>query len=716
MTGLDEDTDPLGSTTVLPADVHVPYTAEQRLQVGTVLRDRFMLLEEVAGGSMGVVYKALDRRLSEVNSEGHWVAIKVLTPRLSGSPDALRALQQEAVKMRCLSHPNIVRFMDLDRDEDLYFLVMEWLGGSSLHDMLNEASGEHIDFEKALEIIRQIGAALEYAHQRGIVHADVKPGNIMVMPSGQVKLFDFGIARIRQKQRTGNDNFDPSVLNATTPAYSSMQVLTGENPVPADDVFSLACLTYRLIAGYRVFGPRDAAEAAEEGMEPQPIESLSKAQWQVLRKALAYSRVTRYASPAEFVAAFCESAKLLTAERESTDERESFSSARVEKDDMIGHLLEPPVRRRRWFVTTGMITLMAAIFWFQEPLRDLIETHTSINRHSVSRARPGPESLNPKIDQDLSEIVVRQSSRRPVANDSLAPGRDKPTGLVSADGDLAAQNASNTDDSGQGEFPEIRTTETHPPGTGNLKPADLSVPLPASGSASAESVLTLTEDGAPGTVDFIRTSSLAESLTLRLVEVSDNSNISSRANPQFVISDNGLIVFSAGQSRVRVSITMTSDPLREEDRETQLMLRDTGNAGVTLATITLRLRDDDRRRFEAGLAPNTVGFAVSQVSVRERDPAVQIDVIRFKPDASQMEVHYTVRDVTATDGEDYIAPASGTVLFGPGERLARILIPVVQDVDAEGDEAFMLELQGDAVSTESRIYRRIAVMIRDDDS
>jgi hypothetical protein len=129
----------------------------------------------------------------------------------------------------------------------------------------------------------------------------------------------------------------------------------------------------------------------------------------------------------------------------------------------------------------------------------------------------------------------------------------------------------------------------------------------------------------------------------------------------------------------------------------------------------MTLRDDDQRTFEASLAPNTVAFAVSQVSVRERDPAVQIDVLRFKPDSSELNVAYFVRDVTATEGEDYFAPATGTVNFGPGQRTARIFIPLVQDTVPETDEAFMLELDSPTPANDANIYLRIAVMIRDDD-
>ena len=115
-----------GETDVIATQVIDEVVPEERIQVGSVLRDRFLLKERVAGGSMGVVYKALDRRLAEADDGEPWVAIKVLSPKLSRNGNALRALQQEAAKGRCLTHPNIVRFLDLDRDDELYFIVMEW--------------------------------------------------------------------------------------------------------------------------------------------------------------------------------------------------------------------------------------------------------------------------------------------------------------------------------------------------------------------------------------------------------------------------------------------------------------------------------------------------------------------------------------------------------------------------------------------------------------
>jgi hypothetical protein len=231
--------DPFGSTDVIATDLFEPQDADARVQVGSVLRDRFVLQERVSGGSMGVVYRALDRRLAEAASAEPWVAIKVLSPQLARNGKALRALQQEAAKSRCLMHANIVRFIDFDRDDDLYFIVMEWLDGRTLADILDSPESGMIDVETSFRIVRQIGKALDYAHRCGIVHADVKPGNIMILPSGDARLFDFGVARVQQRQRAGSEDFDPAALGALTPAYSrrsrpgGRRVLTGLPAVPA---------------------------------------------------------------------------------------------------------------------------------------------------------------------------------------------------------------------------------------------------------------------------------------------------------------------------------------------------------------------------------------------------------------------------------------------------------------------------------------------------
>jgi hypothetical protein len=160
---------------------------------------------------------------------------------------------------------------------------------------------------------------------------------------------------------------------------------------------------------------------------------------------------------------------------------------------------------------------------------------------------------------------------------------------------------------------------------------------------------------------------------------------------------------------------MSSDPLREADQLSTLRVREADSASSQLATIEIVLEDDDQRRFEAQLPSNTIAFAASQVSVQERDPAVQIDLVRFKPDSTSLAVGLEIEDVTASAGEDYLVPGTTSVTFGPGQRAARVLIPLVQDSAYEGDEAFAVNLNSaDAVSRDG-VHYRINIIIRDDD-
>jgi serine/threonine protein kinase len=660
--------DDFGTTTVIPNDARLTVTADSRVQVGSLLRDRFLLQKKISGGSMGVVYKALDRRLAEAESDEPWVAVKVLSPLLAENGQALRALQQEAAKGRCLVHPNIVRFIDLDRDDDLYFLIMEWLDGRTLANILDSADAKSIDRDAALRIIDQIGDALAYAHRCGIIHADVKPGNIMLMPNGDAKLFDFGVARVRQTQTTSD--FDPNVLGAMTPAYSSMQVLTGDEPVPADDVFSLGCLLYRLIAGHRVFGPRDAAEASQQGMKPQRPQGLNDGQWRALKKALSYARVTRFASVEEFTDALRDDSGDTT----SLDTTESLDT-------------EKSGARGKWIAAAIVILALLGGAMYQFGILDpwLPE---------VSDA--------PEIADAFEEIVPQ------------------PVDVSPEDEDVLEDAAT---DSGLDELKSQEDSATAPEAPpeplvdfSKLPPADLEVPFTMGNVTATNFEVRLSEDGQPVIVDFVRNSELGAALTLKLDEVGFSGNRSPWASGQYTFSNSGLVRFPAGQDRSRITLAMTSDSLREADQLSTLRLREVDSAESELAVIHVTLEDDDQRTFEALLPTNQIGFAASQASIRETDPAVQIDLVRFNPDSSRVVAEYTVNDVTATEGEDYFAPGSYSVTFGPGQRSARLLIPLVQDTLFEGDEAFVVELAGSDDVEIKNVFQRIVVMIRDDET
>ena len=681
------------SSTVVLADSAAQKSApaDARVQVGSVLRDRFMLKEQVSGGSMGVVFKALDRRLAEADSESPYVAIKVLSPKLSESPLALRALQQEAAKGRCLVHPNIVRFMDLDRDDELYFIVMEWLEGRTLADILDSPDSRSIDTDRAFKIVRQVGDALHYAHRCGIVHADVKPGNIMILPNGDAKLFDFGVARVRQQQLDKDPDFDPGVLGLLTPAYSSMQVLTGEKPVPADDVFSLACLLYRLIAGYRVFGPRNAAEAAEAGMKPQRLDQLSEASWRVLKKALSYSRVMRFDSMADFVEALeSDAAEAITVDvpaptRFAADDEERRGPGRAIFGVLILAALVGVAANQM-----GMLEGLKDRYLGNEDgaIRDLPAVAEPIQPEAGSEApRPEPAA----IDDEPQPL--------PAATEPPAESEEERV-VIEAEEPVSV--------------PEPEVVMEPLVDFSELPPPTAELPL-AVGQGNSETVIVrLREDGPGATVDLVRQNT-EMALSLRLEEVGFSGSRSPWSSGQYEFSDDGFVEFPVGQDRARVTLTMTPDRIREADQQSTLRVREADMATSQLGTINVVLEDDDQRAFESTLPANTVAFAASQVTVNEKDPAVQLDILRYNPDNTPMVVGFRLRDITASQGEDYFAPGGFTVEFGPGQRATRLLIPLVQDSEYEANEAFSVELLiGDSAAAVD-VHRRTAVLIRDDD-
>jgi hypothetical protein len=202
---------------------------------------------------------------------------------------------------------------------------------------------------------------------------------------------------------------------------------------------------------------------------------------------------------------------------------------------------------------------------------------------------------------------------------------------------------------------------------------------------------------------------------LRVEEVSYSGSRSPWATGQYSYSDNGIIEFPAGQDRARLTLAMAPDNLREADQQSVLRIRDADTPDSALATITVVLEDDDQRVYESTLPANTVAFATSQVTVNEADPAVQLEIIRFNPDEQPLSIGYSLRDITASQGEDYFAPGGYTIEFGPGQRTTRLLIPLVQDSTYEDNEAFSVELSTAESTADSGVFRRVAVLIRDDD-
>lgn len=282
--------------------------------VGTVLNGRFTLEEVLGHGGMGTVFRARDSLRDEAEDKNPYVAVKVLGKDFKRHPQSLVALQREAVKAQTLAHPNIITVHDFDRDGGTVYMWMELLDGEPL-DQIMARSSLHggMPLREVLPIVSGIGNALSYAHEKGIVHSDLKPSNIFVTRDGTVKVLDFGIARAiaspdrdRGRAEEHKTLFDAAELGAMTPAYASPEMLLDLEPHPRDDVYALACLTYEMLAGRHPFDRMPAHLAMHAGLALKSIRGLKRHQMNALRHGLAFTRGGRTARVQDFLAEFGE--------------------------------------------------------------------------------------------------------------------------------------------------------------------------------------------------------------------------------------------------------------------------------------------------------------------------------------------------------------------------------------------------------------------------
>ena len=272
-----------------------PRAADDSVGVGDILKGRFSLVAMIGEGGMSRVFKAIDLRRAEAGAEVPFVAVKVLTEPFDEYFGSMAALQREAHKLQSLTHPNIVRVFDCDRDEQTVFMTMEYLAGRSLQKILRAGADRPMDSAAALKLIEAIGEALESAHQNHIVHGDLKPGNVIVTDDGGVKVIDFGMAQFiaRADAVVEVGSVGEARPKAITPRYASPQLAAGYDPEPADDVYALACIAYEALSGTHPFGTEGIQRVG--GVQtplPRPTQ-MPLHQYTALARALTYDRQHR---------------------------------------------------------------------------------------------------------------------------------------------------------------------------------------------------------------------------------------------------------------------------------------------------------------------------------------------------------------------------------------------------------------------------------------
>jgi serine/threonine protein kinase len=278
--------------------------AAREVAIGDVLRNRYRVVGVLGHGGMATVFEAVDEYRVDLPTTSQRLAVKVLHTAVTQREELLSELQREFQHLQLLSHPNIVRVHEFDRDGDIAFFTMEFLDGALLSQVLGARKGVALSRPYTLATMRDVGAALAHAHSRGVLHGDINPQNIFITNNGELRVLDFGASHQILRDRWNTDTRLSERAPVATPGYASCQLLEGQYPDARDDVFAFACVAYVLLSGRHPFPNRTAVEACAQRLRPPRPPRITNQQWRVLREGLRWERDRRPADVQQWLDRF----------------------------------------------------------------------------------------------------------------------------------------------------------------------------------------------------------------------------------------------------------------------------------------------------------------------------------------------------------------------------------------------------------------------------
>ncbi|MFZ0955326.1 MAG: protein kinase [Candidatus Sulfotelmatobacter sp.] len=319
----------------------------------------YRILGKLGGGGMGVVYEAEDLKL------GRHVALKFIPDNLTGDPKALERFEREARAASQLNHPNICTIHGIEENNGHPFIVMEKLEGQSLKQRIN---GQAMDLEPVLDISIQVAEALAASHAKGIVHRDIKPANIFLTPSGQVKVLDFGLAKLVHNLGTDDDAGADNSLTAVgvipgTAVYMSPEQARGETIDGRSDLFSFGVVMYEMSTGKKPFAGNNSLVTLDAVLHQKPVPprqlnpKLPMELEGIVGKAMEKDRTHRYQGALEMRSDLA----LLKRETESGVVKSGLNSAKLR----VGTKTFGQSNRLQLYILVGLtavlLTVLAAV-------------------------------------------------------------------------------------------------------------------------------------------------------------------------------------------------------------------------------------------------------------------------------------------------------------------------------------------------------------------
>ncbi len=362
----------------------------------------YRIVEQLGAGGMGVVYKAHDDRLDRA------VALKLLPENMARQPQALERFRREARAASALNHPNICTIYDIGEEDGHAFIAMEFIDGETLRAQIH---GKPFPLDEILKLGIQIAEALDAAHSGGIIHRDIKPANVFVTKRGQVKVLDFGLAKLAPRVIAGGDeNFTGDVamestsivgIISGTPSYMSPEQVRGDDLDARTDIFSLGLLLYEMATGRQAFGGGTGGMIIEAVLTRQatPVRSINPdiplRLEEIINKALHKDREQRYQSAAEI----CQDLKQL---KTSLDTGETIRMAVASASQPLS---------KKWIAiagaAAGVLALAIAVLLFNaRRVHALIDTDTIVLADFDNRT--GDSVFDDTLQQGLA-VQLEQS-------------------------------------------------------------------------------------------------------------------------------------------------------------------------------------------------------------------------------------------------------------------------------------------------------------------